>query len=281
MKKPLVSIVMPVWNGQKYLSEAAQSVLGQSYENFELIVVNDASTDSTPEILAEIEKQDPRITVITNSKNLKLPASLNVGFQLAKGDWFTWISDDNIMEKECIQLLLSNALKRDSKFVFSDYKIIDESGEFLGVNQTGPGELIYLENTIGACFLYHREVGKKLRGYSEDKFMFEDYDFWVRAHRSGYTLDHIENISPYKYRIHKNQLSHTTKLPKEFIYYRYELITNLKTRKLKSRAYLSVLHLSITHRLKELAFFSGAKLFLANPFLGLYSVIQAWRRRTK
>ena len=281
MANPLVSIVMPVWNGERYLFEAVQSILNQSYQNFELIIVDDASDDSTPEILAEVSKQDRRVKVITNQNNLRLPGSLNVGFGAAQGEWFTWTSDDNILEARCIQLLLSNALIMHSLFVFCDYKIIDEHGEVLKKYKTGPGELIYLENTVGACFLYHRDIAAILKGYSDEKFMFEDYDFWVRARKAGYSLNHIEGISPYRYRLHSNQLSQKNKMPSDFIYYRYNLIPELKTKKLKYRAYLSVFHLSLSHGVVPVALLTGAKLFLANPILGLYAISKAAHRRLK
>lgn len=280
MTDPLITIVMPVWNGENFLNDAVQSVLEQSYRKIELIIVDDASTDSTPEILRNFASQDPRITVITNKSNLRLPASLNVGFLQAKGEWLTWTSDDNILENNCIDLLISNALTEKKKFVFCDYKSIDEYNNLLRINHTGPGELIYLENTVGACFLYNREVADVVGGYSEDKFMFEDYDYWVRAKQAGFELHHIDEINPYRYRIHEGQLSQKRKLPKNFIKYRFNLIKELDNERIQSRAYLSVLHLALIHKHFSIALRAGFKLFWLNPILGVTSIQQALRRRS-
>ena len=93
---PLITIVLPVYNGSRYLSTALDAILSQTYKNFELIVVDDCSTDTTPKILTDYSFQDSRIRTIRNETNLKLPTSLNVGHQAGRGSFFTWTSDDNI-----------------------------------------------------------------------------------------------------------------------------------------------------------------------------------------
>jgi glycosyltransferase involved in cell wall biosynthesis len=93
--QPLVSIILPTYNGSRFLERAIQSCLGQTYFSIELIIVDDASTDSTPEILARAVKQDTRVRVIWHDRNRKLPAALNTGFSEAKGEFLTWTSDDN------------------------------------------------------------------------------------------------------------------------------------------------------------------------------------------
>ena len=82
----LVSIVLPTYNGQKYIKDAIDSVLAQSYQNWELIIVNDCSQDNTLKIINEYAQKDSRIKIINNDVNKKLPASLNIGFEAAKGD---------------------------------------------------------------------------------------------------------------------------------------------------------------------------------------------------
>ena len=96
-ERPVVSIVLPVWNGEKYLTTAINSILAQRFADFELIVVNDCSTDKYAVIARGFAAADPRIRVIDNERNLKLPASLNRGFKTARGAFFTWTSDDNVL----------------------------------------------------------------------------------------------------------------------------------------------------------------------------------------
>ena len=83
--KDLISVVLPVYNGEKYLRESIDSVIAQTYQNWELLIVDDCSTDSTALIAKEYAEKDSRIHYYLNEKNLRLPRNLNRGFSLAKG----------------------------------------------------------------------------------------------------------------------------------------------------------------------------------------------------
>ena len=91
MKTPEISIIMSVYNGEEYLKEAIESVINQTYKNWELIIINDCSTDSTGEILAKFALADERIKVQTNDVNLKLPTSLNKAISLSSGKYIARI----------------------------------------------------------------------------------------------------------------------------------------------------------------------------------------------
>ena len=93
---PKISVVLPVYNGERYLRESLDSILAQTMGDFELIVVDDCSTDATSVILAEYAVRDSRIRIIRNAENQKLPRSLNIGFAEARGEYLTWTSDDNV-----------------------------------------------------------------------------------------------------------------------------------------------------------------------------------------
>ena len=99
----MISIVMPVYNGEKFLKQSIESVIGQSYKDWELILVNDCSTDRSLEIMQCYAESDNRIKIINNEINKKLPKSLNVGFAQACGKYYTWTSDDNMFHKDAIR----------------------------------------------------------------------------------------------------------------------------------------------------------------------------------
>ena len=104
LTSPLVSIVLPVYNGEQYIAGAIDSILAQEYGNFELIVIDDGSTDRTPKILERF-LSDQRVRVIRQD-NQRLPAALSEGFRHAAGDLYTWTSADNLMKPECLGLLV-------------------------------------------------------------------------------------------------------------------------------------------------------------------------------
>ena len=208
MKK--VSIVLPVYNGEKYISESIKSVLGQSYNNLELIIVNDCSTDNSKEICEEYQKKDNRIRIITNEKNLKLPLSLNVGFSKANGDYYTWTSDDNIYKPNAINRMVEYLNDNPkTQMVYTDCSVIDEEGIIVGDWSTSEPQMIVTGNSCGACFLYRAEVAKSVGNYDPEMFLAEDYDYWIRIASKG-SIDYLkENL--YLYRCHGNSLTEKKK----------------------------------------------------------------------
>jgi glycosyltransferase involved in cell wall biosynthesis len=205
----MISIVMPVYNGEKYLRNSLQSILEQTYSNFEVIIVNDASTDNTLNILKEYAAKDKRIKVFTNQNNQKLPKSLNIGFEQCAGEYFTWTSDDNLLHPNTLEILIKEIERgKDVSIVFSRYEFIDDNGEVFGKSPLYSDlNEIYCNNIVGACFLYKREVHFALGGYDVEKFLIEDYDFWMRAYRQ-FKFSYIPEIL-YSYRMHKNNLGST------------------------------------------------------------------------
>ncbi len=204
---PKVSIVLPTYNGEKYLRESINSVISQSYPSWELIIVDDCSSDSTPSILDEFKNKDPRIKIFRNTSNMKLPASLNKGFSFASGDYFTWTSDDNLYDKEALSIMVS-ALKENPSvdLVYCNTQRIDSYGNRIRSKNYSFGKYsILFYNAIQACFLYKKEIQTELNGYDESMFLVEDYDFWLRARRSHNFL-HI-NAAPYYYREHEGSLT--------------------------------------------------------------------------
>ena len=102
-KSPKISLIMSVYNGENYLAEAIESVINQSFTDWELIVINDCSTDSTGEILAKYASQDARVKVYTNEVNLRLPSSLNKALELAEGKYIARMDADDICLPDRLQ----------------------------------------------------------------------------------------------------------------------------------------------------------------------------------
>lgn len=208
MEKKKVSIVLPVYNGEKYLEESILSVLDQSYENIELIIVDDCSTDQTPEIVGRYLNIDFRVKYIKNSINQRLPKSLNIGFDKATGDYYTWTSDDNIYAKNAIESMV-NYLEGDYdvKMVYADCLEIDSEGKERGKFELGNPEEIICKNVVGACFMYRMECAKCVGEYDANLFMAEDYDYWIRIAKVG-KIAHIPKVL-YYYRTHGKSLTST------------------------------------------------------------------------
>ena len=205
MESKLVSVVLPVYNGEKYLSKAIESCLNQSYNNIELIIVNDCSTDNSLKIIESFAGNDERIIIINNKENKKLPACLNIGHEKASGKYITWTSDDNILKFNFVEVLLQTIEKEQADVVYSNYDIIYHDGTLKRKHQPGPAEHLLFSNKIGASFLYKMEVFKALKGYIETLYLLEDYDFWLRASLKFKFFHLEENL--YQYRLHETSLT--------------------------------------------------------------------------
>ena len=206
----LISIVLPVYNGERYLKESIDSVLSQTYTNWELLILDDCSGDSTPEIARDYEKKDARIRYYRNEVNLQLPGNLNKGFSLAKGDYLTWTSDDNRYRPEALERMASTLDSHpEAGFVFASCRIIDENGseiEYITVSSDSVKRIVG-ENTVGACFLYTRQVYEAVGDYDPELKLVEDFDYWQRICARFQAIGIKEIL--YDYRWHDGALTNT------------------------------------------------------------------------
>ena len=196
MKK--ISVVLPVYNGSKTIEKAVKSVLSQTYENLELIIVNDCSTDNTLDIISGLANNDSRIKIHNNENNKKLPMSLNIGFGLATGDYFTWTSDDNMYKENALEVLASYLDKySEVDFVYSDFNMVNLDGTLRSVEKKEKPDYLKFFNCVGACFLYRKTLADKIGGYDPDLFLAEDYEYWIKAYLNGKMLHIPKNLYDY------------------------------------------------------------------------------------
>jgi glycosyltransferase involved in cell wall biosynthesis len=203
--QPLISIVLPTYNGSHYLREAIDSCLAQTYQNWELIVVDDCSTDGTPEIIAEYAGRDSRVRSIRHEVNRKLPQALNTGHAAARGEYLTWTSDDNRFFPAAIEEMTRFLEQHPSvALVYSDCVLIDEHGKYLRDFPSQPPSRLAYVDTL-ACFLYRRSMYETLGGYDADLFLAEDYEYWLRAYRQ-FEFAQLHQVL-YEYRWHNESLT--------------------------------------------------------------------------
>jgi glycosyltransferase involved in cell wall biosynthesis len=205
---PLVSIVLPTYNGARYIGEAIESCLGQTYPNWELIIVDDGSTDGTVDAVKRYRERDRRLRLLRHERNRYLPAALNTGFADAAGCYLTWIADDNVFRHDAIEELVSYLeVHPDVDVVYTDCTLTDDEGKPYERLDAGEPERLWSTdfNCVGPCFLYRRRVHSALGGYAEDMFLVEDYDFWLRASQSFRLRPYHKDL--FCYRRHPGSLS--------------------------------------------------------------------------
>lgn len=200
---PLVSIVLPTFNGVRYLSESIQSCLAQTYRNLELLVVDDGSTADIRSVVSGFG--DPRVRYLRHEKNQGIAAGLNTGFHSSRGQYLTWTSDDNCYAPEAIEVLLRFLQKYPGiDFVYSQSRVVDEHGDLTGLLELGLPASLRANNYVGPCFLYRRGVYERVGDY-RTVFLAEDYDYWVRVAASCSMQRLLRPL--YYYRMHPGSLT--------------------------------------------------------------------------
>lgn len=132
----LVSIIMPSYNTGRFIAESIQSVLDQTYTNFELIIVDDCSTDNTDNVVAAFE--DKRIKYLKNEKNSGAAVSRNRALRAAKGKWIAFLDSDDLWDSEKLEKQIAFMKNNNYSFSYTNYEETAESGERTGVIVTGP-----------------------------------------------------------------------------------------------------------------------------------------------
>jgi len=218
-RHPLVSIVIPVYNGEKYIALTLDSILSQSYKNIEVIVVNDGSTDRTQEIIQNYALQNRFIKIIQKNKS-GVSAARNSGMNIAKGVYIAFLDADDIWLTNNLELKVNYLVDHPNAFgVTSFCECIDEKNQLTGKIKKGDVN-VFLNDvlswkgnyiTIPSGILFQRTFLNKLQGFREDLSNNADQEIIMRGLFSGFTFHTIQELTWY-YRLHSNNMSSNIKL---------------------------------------------------------------------
>jgi len=211
-----VSVIIPVYNSDKFLKESLESVIHQTYPDIEIISINDGSTDNSLEILKRYEN---KITII-NQENMGLAQAVNTGIKKMSGHWLKWLSPDDILYPNAVEILVKEAKKLPEKTIlYSNWELIDEKGNKLRDFHESDynhldvfdfnirlldGQQINVNTTLIPSLLF--EKGCKIHDLENPIAI--DYDLFLRAGILYETKFHLIRTPLIKYRIHQDQLSH-------------------------------------------------------------------------
>lgn len=201
-KAPKASIVLPTHNGETYLSESIESVLNQTFKDFELIIVNDASTDRTLEIAQEYSKKDSRIKILSHKENKGISETINDGFDISSGEYRSWTSDDNYYSPDALMEMVNYLDSRpDCDMVYTTFTVRNQIENIEKIVRTpiSPLHMIDLD-PCGACFLYRTSIAKKIGGYDKTYPLVQDYEYWLRMYLEG-NIEYLDK-NLYTWRFH-------------------------------------------------------------------------------
>lgn len=150
----LISIVTPVYNAERFIGETIKGVQAQEYANWEMLLVNDQSTDNSLEIIEQFATEDSRIKVINLAENSGAAVARNTGIEAAQGQYLAFVDSDDVWDKDKLIRQISFMQKGDIAFSYTDFRLVDETGQVLKEKANVPISLDYtglLKNTAIAC----------------------------------------------------------------------------------------------------------------------------------
>ena len=185
--RPLVSVITPVFNSSRFIRDCITCVKGQTYENWELLLVDDCSTDDSAHIIKEEAAGDERIVLIQLDKNGGAAAARNKALSMAKGEYIAFLDSDDIWLSEKLENQVHFMVSNNISFSFTEYGFIDEDGNELNKLIKVPAEVDYnflLKNTTIGCLTVM--LDKRAFGNIQMlSIMHEDYALWLSLLRTG------------------------------------------------------------------------------------------------
>jgi glycosyltransferase involved in cell wall biosynthesis len=210
MKRPQISVVMTVYNEERFLPIAIESILRQTFENFELIIIDDASTDHTSDVLKQY--MDERIILLRNEQNSGPYVSANKGISIAKGEFIARHDADDLSHSERFERQINYLVNnRYTGLVSSDFLFIDVAGKVIdSISLPTTNEALQTRLTEGNIFaqgsvIFRRSIFEQVGGYREYFPVSQDYDLWLRIAEAS----EVANIPLplYQMRFHDKSIS--------------------------------------------------------------------------
>lgn len=221
--EPLVSIITPVFNSEKTISKTIESVLKQTYNNFEMIIVDDVSEDKTVSIVKKYSKKDERIKLYELEKKGGASAARNLAIQKATGKYIAFLDGDDLWKKDKLEKQVKFMETNKIYFSYTDYSYIDEDGNDLNMYRKCPKKMSYFRMLLGdsvGCLtvMYNRKAVGKIKIPELRKR--NDYALWcviLKKVKVGYKYNEMLSL----YRKNTNSLSSGKKY--KLLKYHYQM----------------------------------------------------------
>ena len=204
MMDKLVSIIVPVYNAEKFIRETIQTVLNQTYRNWELLLVNDCSTDSSKSIIKEYEKKDNRIHLIELEQNSGAAIARNTGIEKSNGRYIAFLDADDLWDNQKLEMQLKFIKEHDYEFTYTGYEFADENGNKNGKIVDVPDNINYkqaLKNTTiftSTVIFDVKKLGKDLIKMPNVK-RGQDTATWWKVLKTGIVAHGLqESLSIYR-----------------------------------------------------------------------------------
>jgi len=207
--QPLISVIMPCYNSEKYIEQAIESILNQTYKNIELIVVDDCSTDNSFELAKGYSKRDQRVKCFKNKDNIGATKTLNRLIEKSRGQYIARMDPDDISFEDRIEKQYRLLIKQNYDVLGTNIIFIDSSGNRKSKRRYSKniGSVIKLENPLAHPTVLMKKNNLVIYGGYDEKFVTsQDYDLWLRLWSHGCKIGIVDEYCLY-YRIHEDGIS--------------------------------------------------------------------------
>ena len=208
---PLVSVIIPLYNYEKYVIEAINSVLEQTYINWELIIVDDCSTDNSFNTVADYIdkiKISQNIILLQNEQNKGSSATRNTGIKQSKGEYVLCLDADDYVSKYFLEEYVKAIIKGDADIVYCNCQFFQNSKhKWKTAPPTHYRDKIFYNNYLICCSMFSRIAWESVGGYNENQKAYLDWDFWIRCNLAGFKKAIKVNKYLFYYRKHGKSIS--------------------------------------------------------------------------
>lgn len=210
-----VSIITPVFNAERFLRETAKSVINQTYEDWEWVLVNDCSTDRSWEIMQELAETDSRIKIFSNTENIKSGKSRNFAIEQAQGRFIAFLDADDTWHYEKLAIQIPFMLENDYHFSHTSYGYLDENGNKIKSTLHVSKKVNYndlLKRTEISCLTAVYDSDKIGKFYMSEHARKQDYALWLSILKSGTNSYGIDKELAYYRQVQNSATSSKHKL---------------------------------------------------------------------
>lgn len=209
MTQPLVSVVMPLFNGADFVKESIESVIKQQYQNWELLVVDDCSTDNSVEIIKSIAGSEPRVKLVHLNHNSGPAVARNTAIEHAQGRFIAFLDSDDIWSAQKLEIQVHYMLTHKHAFTYTNYHLIDEQGNNHGLAKSIPDSISY-KDLLKTCYIgcltamYDTDmVGKIFMPLIRKR---QDYALWLKILKKTERAYLVPDVLG-EYRLRQNSVS--------------------------------------------------------------------------
>ena len=245
MKEHLVSIITPCYNSERYISDTINAVLNQTYQNWEMIIIDDCSTDKSLEIIKFFSKSDNRIRYIEMNKNMGAGHARNKGIKLARGKFYAFLDSDDLWCFNKLESQIRFMIDKEITFSYTAYNFITENNQILNKYVKAKYKINYFDllksNNIGCLTVIYdaEKINKNQKIYMSTIRSRQDLSLWLKILKNinyAYGLDEILST----YRIRTKSIS-SNKI--KAIYYQWKLYRNIEKFSFTKSIYFLIFYL--------------------------------------